>query len=63
MIVTDAQKRARDKWDKENMTVVACKLKKEQAKAFRQYAKEQGKTVNAVLTEFVAACIGNNSDT
>lgn len=58
MIVTEAQKRARDKWDRKNMARISCKLKKEYKERFQEYAKEQGKTVNALLTEYIVRCIG-----
>jgi hypothetical protein len=58
MIVSDKQKEYRNRWDKKHMKTLGCKLKKEQAVAFERYAKEQGKTVNALLTEYVMRCIG-----
>ncbi len=43
MAVSEAHKRGNRKWDKENMTTLGCKVKKEEATAFKEYAKEQGK--------------------
>ena len=57
MPVSEAQKKSRDKWDRENMTTLGCKVKKEDAAAFRAFAKEQGKTTNTVLKEYVQECI------
>ena len=57
MPVSEAQKKSRDKWDKENMTTLGCKVRKEDAAAFRVFAKEQGKTTNTVLKEYVQECI------
>ena len=57
-MVSEAQKKARNKWDKENMAQISCKLKKEYKERFQKYAKEQGKTVNALLTEYIVRCIG-----
>lgn len=57
MPVSEAQKKSRDKWDKENMTTLGCKVKKEDAAAFREFAKGQGKTTNTVLKEYVQECI------
>lgn len=56
-MVSEAQKKARNKWDKENMAQISCKLKKEYKERFQGYAKEQGKTVNALLTEYIVRCI------
>lgn len=57
MAISEAQKRARDTWDKKNMTVLSCKLLKSDGEAFRCYAKEQGKSVNDILKEFILKCI------
>ncbi len=63
MAPSDAQKRAAIKWDKENMAVVGCKVKKEQADRFKAYCSEIGKTSNAVLRDYVFDCIGEKQDT
>ena len=34
-MVSDAQKKASAKWDKENMVVLACKVKRETAEQFK----------------------------
>lgn len=59
---SDAQKRAAIKWDKENMAVVGCKVKKEQADRFKAYCSEIGKTSNAVLRDYVLDCIGEKQN-
>ena len=62
MAPSDAQKRAAIKWDKENMAVVGCKGKKEQADRFKAYCAEIGKTSNAVLRDYVLDCIGEKQN-
>ena len=62
MAPSDAQKRAAIKWDKENMEVVGCKVKKEQADRFKAYCSEIGKTSNAVLRDYVLDCIGEKQN-
>ena len=57
MAVSDAQKRASAKYQKANIASLACRVKKEQAAAFKDYCESQGKTSNAVLREFVLSCI------
>jgi len=57
MAISDAQKRASNKYDKENMATLGCKVRKEQATAFKAYAEGQGKTANTVLREYVLECI------
>lgn len=58
MAVTEAHKKGNRKWDKDNMATLGCKVKKEQAEKFKQYAAEQGKTANAVLKDYVLEKIG-----
>lgn len=57
-MVRASQKKARDKWDAENMTTIGCKLKKEYADAFKAYATQQGTTVSRLIKEFVIDTIG-----
>ena len=52
-----SKRRANDKWDKENMATLGCKVKKEEAATFKEYAQQQGKTSNTVLREYVQSCI------
>ena len=47
----------KEKWDKENMSVLGCKVKKEQAEKFKAYCESMGKTSNAVLRDYVLDCI------
>ena len=54
---SDAQKRAVNKYNLKNMATVGCKVKKEEAALFKQFCKDQGKTSNTVLKDFVLACI------
>lgn len=57
MAVSEAQKKASAKYQKENMATVACKLKKEQAEQFRDYCESIGQSPNAVIKEYVISCI------
>ena len=54
-MVSDAQKKASAKWDKENMGVLACKVKRETAEQFKAACAAQGTTSNAVLQQAVKA--------
>lgn len=62
MAPSESQKRASLKWDKENMATLGCKIKKEQAEKFKAYCKDQGKTSNAVLREYVLDCIDEKEE-
>lgn len=57
MPLSEARKAANAKWDRENMTTLACKVKKEEAAAFKKHCVQQGKTSNTVLKEFVLETI------
>ena len=52
MAVSEARKRANNKWTAANMTVLGCKLRKDKAEKFKAECKEAGTTPNAV---FIAA--------
>ena len=58
MPVADSKRKANNKWDKDNMATLGCKIKKEWADAFRVFCRERGHTVNEELREYVRACIG-----
>lgn len=52
---TEAQKRTRDKWDAENMSVLSCKLKREIAENFKTAARSRGTTPNELIRGWIAA--------
>ena len=49
MPLTEAKKRANNKYLAENYTVLGVKVRKDYAEEVRQRAKERGDTVNAIL--------------
>lgn len=62
MAISDAQRKASAKYQKENIASLACRVKKEQAEKFKAYCDEKGKTSNAVLREYVLSCIDNQME-
>lgn len=62
MTVSRSKRAANNKWDKNNMKIVACKIKKEYADEFSQYAADKGTTVNALLKEYICDCIGKSEE-
>ena len=62
MPVSKSRRAANDRWDKENMATLGCKVRKEEATAFKEYAADQGKTANTVLKEYVLDCIKDKRD-
>lgn len=57
MSPTEAQKRAADKYNREHMATLGCKVTKEQAQAFKEHCQNKGSTTNKVLRDFVIDCI------
>ena len=57
MAVSESQKRAADKYNREHMATLGCKVKKEVAAAFKEHCAREGKTSNTVLKEFVLETI------
>lgn len=54
---TEAQKRASDKYNREHMATLGCKVTKEQAQAFKEYCQNKGSTANKMLRAFVLKSI------
>lgn len=57
---SEAQKKAANKYNKEHMLTLGCKVKKEDALAFKEYSAKQGKTANTMLKDYVIRCISND---
>ena len=62
MAPTEAQKRASNKYNKEHMATLGCKVTKEQAQAFKDHCNSKGSTANKVLRDFVLDSIGANDE-
>lgn len=50
MSLTNAQRRANNKYIAANMTVLGCKIRKDKAEQFKAACKNAGTTPNAVFT-------------
>ena len=59
---TAAQKVARDKWDRQNMKNVACKVTKEKAARFKLACEKLCTTRNAVLSRAIDETIKRAED-
>ena len=51
MPLTEAKRKANNKYIAANMTVLGCKVRKDKAEVFKAACKEAGTTPNAVFTE------------
>ena len=61
MPTSEAQKRARDKYDKENMDRVTIKVKKDLLQRFRQVVQDNGSQVNTEFRLFMERYIKDNT--
>lgn len=48
-MVSEAKRKANNKYDAKHMTVLGCKVRKEYAEKVKQKAQDTGTTVNAIL--------------
>ncbi len=53
MSVSDSQKAAAVRWDKENMTNIACRVTKTKAMQFRLACQKNDTNPNAVLLAYI----------
>ena len=49
MALTDAKRRANNKYIKENMTTLGCKMRRDDAEEFKVACRMAGKTPNAIF--------------
>lgn len=56
--MTDKKRKTDAAWKQKNIKTVACRLYRTDAEAFEIFCKENGKSVNSALREYVAQCIG-----
>ena len=59
-MVTKAKRASNNRWDKENMTILACKVRKDYADTVKQQATRRGTSVNAVLLNAVSDFMGTS---
>ena len=57
--MNEARKKANIKWDKENMTSVTCKLRKEKATAFKEACVVLGLVPNQILMKAIEKTIAD----
>ena len=62
MGLTDAKRRANNKYIAANMTVLGCKMRKDKADRFKMACKLAGTTPNAVFTKAVNAFLGEKEE-
>ena len=60
MPISDKKKISNQRWDRENMITLGCKVKRKDADKFKAYAARNGKTANTILRDYVLECIDND---
>ena len=48
-MIPQAKRKSNNKWDRENMTVLCCKVRRDYAERLRAVIADNGDTVNAVI--------------
>ena len=61
MAPTDAQKRARDKWLSEKVETIAVRVPKGKKEIIRQFAADNGESVNAFINRAVDKAMEEDS--
>lgn len=59
---TDAQRKATAKWHAKNLTNVAARVRREVAEDFKDAAKRDGTTPNALIQGWIAAYLADHSE-
>lgn len=62
MAQSDAQKRAKNKWDGENMKVLGCKIRRDLAEEFQIVAARNGTTPNALIRGWILEYIEQHKE-
>ena len=57
MPVSEAQRRANNKWAAANMTVLGCKMRKDEAERFKALCRQERTSPNAVFKRAVVSFI------
>lgn len=57
---TDAQRKAENRYKKENIKTAACNLPIAKYEQFKAYAASQGKTVSGLLSEYIDRCMAGS---
>lgn len=61
-MVTKSKRDCNNRWDKENMKVIACKVRKDVAEAFKEQCARDGTTPNAVFRAAIEQYLSRDSN-
>ena len=59
-MVTRAKRESNNRWDRENMTILGCKVKREVADQAREAARLAGVSINALLRQTIDRLIAGD---
>lgn len=60
--LSSARVKANQKWDKENMTTISARVKREKAERYKVYAASQSKSLNSLIVELLDKEIEKKGD-
>lgn len=61
-MVTPAKRASNDKWDRENMTILGCKVRREYADQVREEAQRRGDAINAIIKQALDDYLNRGGD-
>lgn len=56
-VVTKAHREGNNKWDRENMRSLSCRVRTHEAEIFKQYCASRKTTPGKLLKQYVTNCI------
>lgn len=61
-MLTEKQKKSRNKWDAANMTVLGCKVRRDRAEQFKAACKKNGTSPNAIFMAAMEKFMGEHGE-
>lgn len=61
MPVSEARKKAKKKWNSENMKTLTTIVRTETAEQFKEYAEQHGTTVSRILSDYIKELLSSEN--
>ena len=61
MAVSEARKKAKKKWNSENMKTLTTIVRTETAEQFKEYAEQHGTTVSRILSDYIKELLSSEN--
>ncbi|MGN0552368.1 MAG: hypothetical protein ACI4I1_03220 [Oscillospiraceae bacterium] len=56
-MISESKKKANQKWDRENMCTLSCRMRKEEADYFKDWCRINHTTPGGMIKQYVNKCI------